>query len=100
MNFDKCVIMKDSECGMCNYDVVTDLKSSSNSIEKSIYFSKLILLESFYCLGWDMLLTGVAYLMIDIQIYFVMSMLIYLLLNCLSFFWLSVKSWLLMSLTF
>ena len=51
MNFDKCVIMKDSECGMCNYDVVTDLKSSSNSIEKSIYFSKLILLESFYCLG-------------------------------------------------
>ena len=33
-----------------------------------------------------MLLTGVAYLMIDIQIYFVMSMLIYLLLNYLSFF--------------
>ena len=33
--------------------------------EKNVHCSKLLLLQSFYCLLWNVSLTGVAYLMID-----------------------------------
>ena len=40
-------------------------QTDPNGIEKYIHCSKLMPLQSFHCLGWNILLTGVVYLMID-----------------------------------
>ena len=44
---------------------VTDSQITFNSIWKNAYSWKLILLQSFYCVKWNMLLTIVVYLIID-----------------------------------
>ena len=51
------------------YSGVADSKIDQNSIWKNIYCSQLITLQSFYCLGWNMLLTGVVNLMIDTSLF-------------------------------
>ena len=45
---------------------VADSQIARNSVPKNIYSSTLIPLQSFYCLGGNILLTGVVYLIIDI----------------------------------
>ena len=42
--------------------------------EKNIYCLKLMLLQSFYRLKWNMFLTGVVYLIIDTYYYFIIPM--------------------------
>ena len=48
---------------------MTDSQIDPNSIQKNIRSSNLILLQSFYCLGWNSLLTEAVYLMFDTYSY-------------------------------
>ena len=50
---------------------VADHQIACDRIQKNVNCKKLILLQSFYCLKWNMLLTRVAYLIIDTYCYFI-----------------------------
>ena len=53
---------------------VTDFQFDRDSLQKNIYFSKLKLLKSVYCLGWNVLLKEFVYLMIHTSNYFIIPM--------------------------
>ena len=48
-----------------------DSQTGRNSIRKTVYYSKLILLQRFDCLEWNLLLRGVIYLIIYTYHYFI-----------------------------
>ena len=81
---------------------VVNFQIDPNSIQKNSYCSKLILLQSFYCLGGNILLTR-GHLLDDCYIYLfcypnaLMTLFMYLLLNCSSYIFLSIKLLSLMS---
>ena len=43
---------------------VADSKNACNSIQKNVYYSKLILLQGLYCSGLNAISAGVVYLII------------------------------------
>ena len=47
---------------------VADSQTDHNSIGKNVYCLKLTLLQSFYFLKWNILLTGIVYLIIDTKV--------------------------------
>ena len=53
---------------------MTDSQTSRNSIRKNIYCSELKLLQSLSCLERNMVLTEVAYFIVDTYYYFVIPM--------------------------
>ena len=71
--FASFLMVSESNCNMGwlrNYSAYKNMWGIPKSIliacEKNIYCSKLVLLKSSYCLLWNILLTGVVSLMIDI----------------------------------
>ena len=50
---------------------MADHQIACNKIQKNVNCKELILLHSFYCLKWNMLLTRVAYLIINTYCYFI-----------------------------
>ena len=53
---------------------VADSQIDCNSLQKDLYYLKLTMLQIFYCLEWNILLTGVVYLIIDTYSYFITPM--------------------------
>ena len=49
---------------------MSDSQINRNGMRKKVYCSKLLLLQSFYCLRWNMLLTGDAYLINNTLLYY------------------------------